>query len=309
MRNARKSILWVTTPVRIVLKFLLSLVGLHTNGEFNALVEENHRMANDYAKRLGDMDDKMRELMAILDQEKKDHISDTNTYVKMITERDTKITDLNEVVVAARSEAADKKALQTAFDAARSHSEELSAEAAKLRDDNRRLKISLDLSRKAPDNNAEYMKTLQTQLNAAISNSEAFEFRNSVPIPGSVSMIGGNARLSDDGTATVVRFRAIATDQMTAQINAATDMTTKVNVVVSHLRSTGFLSRMAETFLKSGAVSLILAYNENCTNYVLYGETALVNRSGGEDIVTILSPDQIYNQAPSMYYDDLGNLR
>ena len=117
------------------------------------------------------------------------------------------------------------------------------------------------------------IKNLQSQLAEVYNTSRNFGFPNSLALPGSTSMTDNNIQV-DGEKYTSVRVRMILTDDETAKINTEPDQKRRYAMSIDMLRRRGLLERLGERMITSGAATLAIAYNQECTNFELFVDAA-----------------------------------
>ena len=143
-----------------------------------------------------------------------------------------------------------------------------------LRVENTELRATLSRYKTAGDYNLKFVKDTQKLLEREIKPSDEFSFPRSQPWPGSMTITDDIANMDNGDKKVIVRGRCIAMDDTTTQINNEPDMYGKIMKMVDQMKRYGTLDRVAYQMITSGAMTLTLAYNEDCTNYVLYYEMA-----------------------------------
>lgn len=178
----------------------------------------------------------------------------------------------------------DDKALKCVQDITTSYDEKLSAYESELND----IRAKADSMKKlyqdtftqcdryrqeVPTENLAIIKNLQGQLAEVYNTSRNFGFPNSLALPGSATMTDNNVQV-DGENYTSVRVRMILTDDETARINTEPDQKRRYAMSVDMLRRRGLLERLGERMITSGAATLAIAYNMDCTNYELFVDVA-----------------------------------
>ena len=63
-------------------------------------------------------------------------------------------------------------------------------------------------------------------------------------------------------------------DDETTRINQEPDQRRRYGMMFNYLKQRGLLEKIGERMITSGAATLAIAYNDDCTNYELYAEMA-----------------------------------
>lgn len=124
-----------------------------------------------------------------------------------------------------------------------------------------------------PTENLQVIKDLESQIHGIYVTSRNFGFPNSVPLPGSATMTDAGIMYNDTPFIDL-NIRAIATDEETARINQEPDQRRRFIMMIDILRNRGFLTRIGERIITSGAATVGMAYNPDCTNYEVYVDVA-----------------------------------
>lgn len=122
-----------------------------------------------------------------------------------------------------------------------------------------------------PTENLDTIKELEKQIHDIYATSRHFSFPNSIPMAGSVSM-NDSGVIADNDNFLDVKVRLIATDEETAKINQEPDQVRRYAMLVDIMKRRGLLERLGERMISSGAATIAMAYNGDCTCFECYLE-------------------------------------
>ena len=122
-----------------------------------------------------------------------------------------------------------------------------------------------------PIENVDMIKNLQSQIHDIYATSRNFGFPNSIPMAGSVSMSDSGITVNGDNFVDLM-IRMITLDEETVRINQETDQRRRYALMVNYLKQRGLLEKIGERMISSGAATLAIAYNHDCTTYEIFAE-------------------------------------
>lgn len=148
------------------------------------------------------------------------------------------------------------------------------------------LRETIERYRNTPDENAEYYKDVLKGLNKAVKEVPEYQFLNSKPLPGSLSVQSHNSTDPDTKeTYTTIRGRFIADDYLTAHINLESNMYERLKMCFNYMAQYGMLQGVVERLVNNGAMQFTISYNEQNTNYEVHFEMVAKNYNPDTDFV------------------------
>lgn len=145
----------------------------------------------------------------------------------------------------------------------------IASRAKKIEEENEKLREAIDTDNKL-------LKEIRRCLSYELHESTDFNFPRSTCIPGSALIRDYHASTDDGDKYSIVRSRIVCTDAETSEINRLAGESEKTLYLLRIMGERGITSRIGERLISSGAVTLIQAYNDNCTSYEFYTEVAAV---------------------------------
>ena len=148
------------------------------------------------------------------------------------------------------------------------------------------LKEQVERYRNTPDENTEYYKDVLKGLNKAVKGVPEYQFLNSKPLPGSLSVQSHNSTDPDTKeTFTTIRGRFIADDFLTARINHESNMYERLRMCFNYMAQYGMIQGVVERLVNNGAMQFTISYNEQNTNYEVHFEMVAKNYNPDTDFV------------------------
>lgn len=139
-----------------------------------------------------------------------------------------------------------------------------------LQDENNALKLKQDKINANLIQAEQYYKEVQTQLADMMHVSPIMGFPNAMRFPGA-TVIKDMATVNESGDKCItVIGRSILPDSTTTKIQTAVGMTDKMLIIRNELLKQGILDRITQDLIKSGAISMTLGYNKDCTTCEVY---------------------------------------
>lgn len=139
-----------------------------------------------------------------------------------------------------------------------------------LQDENTTLKLKQDKINADLIQAEQYYKEVQTQISDMMHVSPIMGFPNAMRFPGA-TVIKDMATVNEAGDKCItVIGRSILPDYITTKIQTAVGMTDKMLIIRNELLKQGILDRITQDLIKSGAISITLGYNKDCTTCEAY---------------------------------------